>query len=180
MIRARIKFRSVGQLGNNVVVCKGMQLINPQYMKIGDLCWFGPGCRIEAWDHYNNTDYHPQIIIGRDVRINSTCHIGSINRIEIEEECLFGSHVMLMDHAHGSNLPEEMELHPSKRELFSKGGIHIGKRCWLCENVVVLPGVTIGEGCVIGANSVVVKDIPPYSVAAGIPAKVVKTIQQEG
>mgnify|MGYP002627281243 CR=1 FL=1 len=102
--------------------------------------------------------------------------IGAINKIVIGDECLLGSHVMIIDHSHGKNEFEEMKIHPSSRDLFSKGEIVIGEKCWLCENVVILPGVHIGECCVIAANSVVTKDIPAYSVAAGNPARVVKSI----
>ena len=53
----------------------------------------------------------------------------------------------------------------------------IGKNVWVGEKVTVLPGVHIGEGSIIGANSVVTHDIPPYSIAVGIPAKVIKTVK---
>lgn len=64
--------------------------------------------------------------------------------------------------------------------LFKKYGrthapVIIGNNCWICANVTILQGVTIGECCVIGAGAVVTEDIPPYSLAVGIPAKVVKT-----
>lgn len=54
--------------------------------------------------------------------------------------------------------------------------VTIGRGCWLGVNVVVMPGVTIGDGCVIGAGSVVTRDVPPYSMAAGVPAEVLKTL----
>ncbi|MFV0475869.1 MAG: acyltransferase [Pikeienuella sp.] len=53
--------------------------------------------------------------------------------------------------------------------------VHIGKHCFIGYNTVVMPGVTIGDGCIIGANSVVTRDIPAYSVAVGVPAKVLQT-----
>ena len=49
---------------------------NPQYFTIGDDCYFGPDCRIEAWDSYLDDTFNPMIVFGNDVRINSTCHIG--------------------------------------------------------------------------------------------------------
>jgi acetyltransferase-like isoleucine patch superfamily enzyme len=58
----------------------------------------------------------------------------------------------------------------------SKGPTRIGDNVWCGVNVVVTTGVTIGDRCVIGANSVVTSDIPPYSVAAGVPARVIRTI----
>lgn len=65
----------------------------------------------------------------------------------------------------------------SRRKYIEFGHpVKIGDDCWIGGNVVILPGVTIGEGCTIGASSVVTKDIPPFSVAVGSPCKVIKTI----
>ena len=172
-----LKKRTVGKIGSRVVFCGDIKFINPKYIEIGDDCQFGPGCRIEAWDKYLDDRFTPSIVFGKDVRINSKCHIGSINRVEIGDECLLGSNVMIIDHSHGRSTLEEATLHPSNRRLYSKGPVKIGNRCWICENVVILPGVTIGEGTVIGANAVVTKDIPAYCVAAGNPARVVRKLQ---
>lgn len=163
--------------GNGIVICRRMSILNPQNIMIGNKCYFGPGCRIEAWTKYNNTRFNPEIIIGNDVRINSTCHIGAINHLEIGDCCLLGSHVMIIDHSHGNNTAKELSVHPSDRELFSKGEVVIGDHCWICENVVILPGVHIGSGTTIGANAVVTHDIPSNCVAAGNPARVVKEIK---
>lgn len=178
ILYAKAKLRNA-KIGRRIVACRPFNVLNPQYMEIGDLCYFGPGCRIEAWDTYNDIKFMPEIIIGRDVRINSTCHIGAINRVVIGDECLLGSHVMIIDHSHGHNSEEELKIHPSNRDLYSKGEIEIGSKCWICENAVILPGVHIGNGCVIGANAVVTKDIPPYSIACGNPASVVRYIKEQ-
>ena len=172
---AKASFRGA-EIGNNVKAEKPIIVKNPKYFSIGDDCFFGPGCRFEAWDQYLNDSFKPTITFGRDVRINSTCHIGCINRVEIGDQTLIGSHVMISDHSHGQNSKDELNYHPSERRLYSKGPIIIGKRCWICENVVVLPGVQIGDEAVIAANSVVTKDVPARVVAAGNPAKVVKHI----
>ncbi len=176
ILYARRKFKGAS-LGYRVAACKRLAVMGSEYMKVGDYCYFGPDCRIEAWAQYLGQTFSPLIELGKDVRINSTCHIGAINRITIGEQCLLGSNVFITDHAHGKNTIEESFVHPSERELYSKGPVTIGARCWIGENVVILPNVSIGEGCVIGANAVVTKDIPSFSVAAGNPAKVVKTIK---
>lgn len=72
-------------------------------------------------------------------------------------------------------------MHPIDPERRIKGinfakPVKIGKNCWLGASVIVLPGVEIGEGCTIGAGSVVTKNIPPYSIAAGNPAKIIRKI----
>lgn len=173
--RKRKLFKSIGE---GAVFFGDIKLINPQYISLGDNCKIGPGCRIEAWDQYAGKKYSPKIEIGKDVRINSNCHIGAINYVNIGNECLFGSNVMITDHAHGNSSFEQASIHPSERELYSKGGVKIGPRCWICENVVILPNVSIGESCIIGANSVVTKDMPSFCVAAGNPARVVKQIKE--
>ena len=68
---------------------------------------------------------------------------------------------------------------PYERTIFSKGKVVIGNYVWLGNNVCVMPGITIGDGVVVGANSVVTKDIPPYCVAAGVPAKIIKDCRNE-
>ena len=177
ILYGKLKLRK-SKLGSKVSVCYKLTTLNPQYFQVGSGCYIGPNCRIEAWDRYADARFSPRIVLGANVRINSTCHIGAINSVQIDEDCLLGSHVMIIDHAHGNNSAEEAMMHPSDRGLFSKGGIRIGPRCWICENAVILPNVHIGEGCVIAASAVVTHDIPPYSVVAGNPGKVVKSIQQ--
>lgn len=90
--------------------------------------------------------------------------------IEIGEKALIASDVMIASENHIPN-PEESDIY-GKLEMKP---VRIGKGCWLAEKVCVMPGVTIGDFCVIGAASVVTKDIPPYSIAVGNPAKVIKT-----
>lgn len=170
--------KDLNKIGENCVFERKPAIRNPQYITIGSNCYFGQDCRIEAWDKYNGDLFNPHIIIGDNVKINSTCHIGAINSIKIGNNCLIGSHVMIIDHSHGYNIFEEMEIHPSDRQLYSKGSIRIGNYCWICENAVILPNVTIGDGAIIAANTVVTKDVPPYCVFAGNPGKIVKEINR--
>lgn len=86
------------------------------------------------------------------------------------------SFVYISDHSHGEITRAELDLPPLGRLLYSKGPIIIGNNVWIGEKVCILPNVRIGDGAVIGANSVVTKDIPPHSVAAGSPAKVIKQL----
>ena len=167
----------VGSVGENVQVDLPIYFRTPQVIEIGSGCYFGPGCRIEAWDNYNGVLYKPKIYIGNNVKINSTCHIGAINKITICDNVLLGSHVMIIDHAHGESTILNANIHPSERVLYSKGEIFIGEYCWIAENVVILPNVNVGKGTIVGANSVVTKDLPEYCVAAGNPARVVKYLK---
>ena len=163
-------------LGKRIRVEPKLYVRNPRCIKIGDDCFIGHDCRIEAWDRYLDDKFDPSIVIENEVKINSTCHIGCINKVVIGEQTLLGSHVLIIDHSHGKNELEELSKHPSDRRLFSKGEIVIGKRCWICENAVILPGVHIGDETTIAANAVVTKDIPSRCVAAGNPARIVKKL----
>ena len=78
----------------------------------------------------------------------------------------------ITDHAHGSSCIDMTP--PANRELISGGAVFIGKNVWIGDKVTILPGTTIGDGAIVAANSVVSKDIPAYSVAAGNPAKILK------
>ena len=133
--------------------------------------------RIEAIDKYFDYSYQPSIKIGNNVSFGNDCHIGCINEIIISDGVLLGSHILINDHSHGQT-DYISDQRPSDRELISKGPIYIGKNVWICDGVCVLPGVTIGENSIIGANAVVTKDIPANCVAAGNPAKVVRYLSK--
>lgn len=129
--------------------------------------------RLEAFRHDGNRD--PKIFIGDNVCITWGCHIGAINRVEIGDNVLIGSRVLITDHAHGHIPPLSADVAPACRELYSKGAVKICKNVWIGEGAAILPGVTVGENTIIGANAVVTHSLPANCVAAGNPAKIIKT-----
>lgn len=70
----------------------------------------------------------------------------------------------------------ETEVQSRRDNIEYARAVTIGDDCWIGGNTVILPGVTIGKGCTVGAGSVVTRDIPPFSVAVGSPARVVKKV----
>lgn len=113
--------------------------------------------------------YGGQTIIGDRTYIGPYTCISGFGKIEIGKDCLIASHSAIYAHNHKFSDPHKKIA----EQGFSIKGIIIGDDCWLGSGVKVLDGVTIGKGCVIGAGAVVTKDIPPYSVAVGVPAKVI-------
>lgn len=115
------------------------------------------------------------IKFGDNITIADWTHIAAVDEVIISSGCLIGSKVMITDHYHGDTkkLQEMSASMPNMRPLISKGPVYIGENVWIGDGVVVLPNVTIGAGAIIGANSVVTRDIPAYSVAVGVPAKVI-------
>lgn len=112
-----------------------------------------------------------ELIIGNNVSIGRFSSIGCANKIVIEDEVTLAPHVHITDRNHGY---EDIKTPIWRQPTVCPGPIVIGRESWLGYGVQVMPGVTIGRHCVIAAGSVVTKDIPDYSVAAGIPAKVIK------
>ena len=155
---------------------KAMKLVGLQYVSVGDRTFIASGIQLTAWDSHNGNKYSPSITIGNYCAIRENCHITAINNIRIGDHLLTGTNVLITDNSHGQSIREHMSLPFEERPLYSKGPVVIGDNVWLGNNVCVMPGVTIGDGAIIGANSVVTHDIPAYSVAAGIPAKIIKQL----
>lgn len=145
-----------------------------QYIEIGDNVFFSHSTFLTAWDSYGSQRFSPSIKIANNCHFGAYIHITSINRIEIGDGCLTGKWVTITDNSHGTTSVEELTIAPIERELYSKGPVVIGKNVWIGDKATILPGITIGEGSVIGANAVVTKDVPPYSIVAGNPAQILK------
>lgn len=169
----RRKFKSVGK---NSFIEKNFIVLNPKFMILGSNVYANEQFRIEAYDNYQNYYYNPLITIGNNTAFGYRCHIGCINKIEIGENVLFGSNVVVIDHSHGEIKLSELKEIVIKRKLYSKGPVIIGNNVWVGENVAVLANVIIGDNSIIGANSVVTHDIPSNCIAAGNPAKVIKNL----
>lgn len=151
-------------------------LIGAKFITIGSGCNIGKSVQLTAWDKYGKDAFSPQIIIGNNTSIGDDSHITSINKIKIGNNVLMGKKILITDNAHGSSTPNELEVAPNLRSLYSKGPVIIDDNVWIGEKASILPGVHIGRGCIIGANAVVTHDIPPYCLVGGIPAKIIKKI----
>jgi acetyltransferase-like isoleucine patch superfamily enzyme len=136
-------------------------------LEIGPHVLLEPGVWITAPDR-------ARVRIGGGTFLNQGVMIAASALVEIGEHCMLANGCLVTDADHRFDDPDR----PVPWQGFtSKGPTRIGGNTWLGANVVVTSGVTIGERCVIGANSVVTADIPAFSVAAGAPAKVLRTIR---
>ncbi|HWY89572.1 MAG TPA: acyltransferase [Solirubrobacteraceae bacterium] len=114
-----------------------------------------------------------RVRIGAGSFLNMGVMVAAQELVEIGEHCMLANGCFVSDAAHRFDDPDK----PVPWQGFTaKGPTRIGANCWLGANVVVTSGVSIGERCVIGANSVVTRDIPPFSIAAGAPAGVLKSV----
>jgi len=115
------------------------------------------------------------ITIGNGTGISARAYFSGQGGITIGNEVIFGPDVKIYSENHNYSDPNQM----IKAQGVSRKGVVIGSNCWIGGGVSILDGVIIGEGCVIAAGSVVNKSIPENSIAAGIPAKVIKSRIEE-
>ena len=180
-VRIRIirNTHKLSSIGKNPFFGKNGVILGGNYISIGNNFSVGDDFKLQAWNTLNVTSENPPSIrIGDSVSLMSNCQISCCNKIIIGDGCLFGDNVFVTDNYHGKSTLSELGVPPILRDLYSKGPVVIGKNVWSGRNVCIMPGVTIADGAVIGANAVVTHDIPAYSVAVGVPAKSIKRIEK--
>lgn len=160
--------------GNNSKIERGLCLRGGKHIKIGENVLIGYDSRITAFTKGKNAATAALIDIGDNCMLGHDIHITAFEGISIGESVLTGKEVLISDNSHG--IPgdsEVLKMHPNKRPLYSKGPIKIGDFVWIGERACILGNVTIGDGAIIGANSVVTHDVPAGSIAVGCPAKII-------
>lgn len=110
--------------------------------------------------------------VGEGVFVNYGCSISASELVRIGDHCSIGTHVIIMDNDFHQVDPEQREERPASAPII------LEEKVWLGARVIVLKGVTIGRDSVIGAGSVVTRDIPPRCVAAGVPARVIRKLRE--
>lgn len=118
-------------------------------------------------------DYGNHIKVGKNFFANYNCTILDVGKVTFGDNCLLAPNVAIYTAGH--------PIHPDSRNSAYEYGIDVtvGNNVWIGGNAVICPGVTIGDNCVIAAGAVVTRDIPAWSVAAGNPARVIRTITEE-
>jgi acetyltransferase-like isoleucine patch superfamily enzyme len=167
----------------NLTISLPRRINNSERIFLGDNVSLGPGSFLYAVTHYPTDGMrHPwrsqslqtfnsKIIIGNNVTSTGDLQIAAQSLITIEDDVMFASNIHINDALHGSENANE----PYKYQKISRiAPILIKRGCWIGQNVVILPGVTIGELSIIGANSVVTKSIPDRCIAVGNPAKIIR------
>ncbi|MBR6125423.1 acyltransferase [Candidatus Saccharibacteria bacterium] len=169
------RHKNFKKLGINGFLEESSSVLGEQFISIGNEFHSGSHFRIEAISKLNSQTFTPSIEIGDNVSIQDFCHIGCIEKICIGSGTMIASRVYISDHNHGNITAEDLKLAPAKRPLVSKPVI-IGRNVWLGEGCCILPGVTLGDNVIVGANAVVTHSFPSNRVIAGVPARVIKQL----
>jgi acetyltransferase-like isoleucine patch superfamily enzyme len=145
------------------------------WISLGENVMVNGGCWMQVVPGHAD-DKTAKLIIKSHAGIGMGAHISAARQVVIEEFVLLGRNVHISDHAHAY---ENISAPISQQGINRIAPVTIERETWLGENVLVLPGVTIGKHCVIGANSVVNTSIPDFSVAVGAPARLIKQYNRE-
>lgn len=164
-----------GSIGANSRVSLPRRIKGNQDIFIGDRTVIDSNSWIEAIQIYGDQKFTPIIKIGNDVQVGRYATITAIDEITIGDGCLFSEYIYISDHAHNVFTKDNRPL--VRMPLIKKGEVHIGKQCFLGFRSIIMPGVTLGDRCVVGAGAIVTNSFPSNSVLAGVPAKLLRTIE---
>lgn len=164
---SRLVASSFQRFGRRSHIALPIQVQGAKQIAIGSEVLIGPGCWLLAVEPAATLE------IGDGTGMSGDCVLSAAVNIRVGRDVLLGRNVHIADHRHGIASPD---MPIRKQPLEDRRPVNIEDGSWLCQNVVILPGVTVGAGAVVAANSVVREDVPPGAVAAGTPARVVRML----
>jgi len=148
---------------NDFSISTNVTILGPSNMTIGTGFYAASGVRLLSFDH-------GKIIIGKNVSFNYDCYISSSRKIvSIGDNVLFGPFVSIINDNHNFNKQQLIR----EQDTESKD-IIIGNDVWIGARVIILAGVIIGDGAIIAAGAVVTKEVEPYTIVGGVPARKIK------
>lgn len=163
--------RKFGSTRGFVNIGSNVTFQNPDSIHLGSGIGIGKYSYFLPLKRFAGINYSPRITIGNGCWVGTRNSFACINSIDIGNNVLFAGYVHITDHSHGY---ENIDIPVAQQPLISKGGVVIEDQCWLGFGCEILSGVHIGKHSIVAARAVVTKDVPPYSIVAGNPARVVK------
>lgn len=192
ILRRWLYAKLFGRMGRQVILGKGIALRQPGRMILGDRVAIDDFVLLDAsGTGGQGLVLEDNVIVSRNsviqgktgpVFIDEHTDIGCNTVISSISGVYIGRSVLIASNCYiggGRYRHDRLDVPMMEQGLFSRGAISIGDDVWLGAGVIVLDGVSIGQGCIIGAGAVVTEDIPPYSVAVGTPARVIRKRRDE-
>lgn len=180
LVYTRLVGRGFKKIGKRSIVRPRCDIIiGKKYIEVGERTTIGKHVQLTAWGEHKGVIFTPSIKIGNNTQFGSYNHITAVNCIEIGNGVLTGKFVTITDNSHG--IPGDVrdcDLSPTMRKAYSKGGVVIEDNVWIGDKATILANVRIGRCSIVGANAVVTKDVPPYCIVGGNPAKIIRKIKE--
>lgn len=179
---AELTLPEFGARGRNLRIARPRRIVNAERIFVGNDVTLGPGSMLNALRKYPGrtmetaggaepVHFDSRIEIGNRVSATGYLTVGAAASVVIEDDVLLASHIYIGDNLHGMGRADV----PYKYQHLERiAPVRIGRGTWVGEHAVILAGVTVGEFAVIGANSVVSRDVPARTVVAGAPARPIK------
>lgn len=158
------------KFGKESMIKNPAKIWNKQYIEIGKYVFIAENSFL-ATGKYGSNNKNPVFKVGDNVCIGSDFFVSCANEIVIEDYVLISNRVFICDNIHDYT---DISLPVISQKIQPKGKVLIKNGAFLGINSVILPGVTIGKNSVVGASSVVIKDVPDFCVVTGNPAKIIK------
>ncbi len=165
---SNIRFGKWVQLDDYVFV----SALSRRPVSFGHNVHIGAFSRIVAATSFNNVGSY--IRIGNNVGIGEYAYLGGGGGLEIGDECIIGQYLSCHPENHVFTRADK----PIRLQGVTRKGIRIGHNCWIGSKVTILDGVTIGDNCVVAAGAVVTRSMPPNSLIAGVPARVIRPLHE--
>ncbi|HEY3328869.1 MAG TPA: acyltransferase [Capsulimonadaceae bacterium] len=175
----RLKYpapRGLKRLGQCSFVMGPVRIEGAGQIEIGDNVSVGQYNWLNAITSYAGAAFTPKLVIGSGTYVGSFCCITCADEVTIGADCVLSEHVYISDCSHGLN-PERGRI--MDQPLALGGAVRIGAGSFVGYQATIMPGVSLGKHCIVGANSVVTNSFPDYSMVAGVPARLIKTWSSE-
>ena len=173
IISVRLLFKG----SRNFVIFPQMTINNIKYLNIGKDFYLGRNSKFLFVNNYRGHSYNPSMQIGNNVSIGNRFSAICAENIMIGDNSLLASDILITSENHGIMNPDEI-LGYADNPLIAKP-VKIGNGCWIGEKATILPGVELGEKCIVAAGAVVTRSFGSYSMIGGVPAKLLKYYDAE-
>lgn len=174
--RRKVGARRFARFGERSLIYKPYAILSPHRIEIGDDVLVHPHAMFSVVEHHHGRDFEPRLRIGSGTNIGHGIWLSCVGEIEIGEKVLMGHNILIADSYHEYHDPDvpiiDQPMAPPKPVTIESG-------CILGPHVAVLAGVTVGRNSFIAANAVLTKSVPPNSVVAGNPARVLRRFDRE-
>ena len=172
---ARYVYKTIAHPFNKIGFPVGFEsnvcLYNARCMSIGNYVFIGKNVILQIPDEFKKNSPYPRIIIEDKVTISMGAWINAVKKVHIKKNVLIGPNVFIADHMHKYT---NADVSIKAQGIDRIEEVIIEEDSWICANSIINPGVTIGKHAIVGANSVVTKNVPAYTVVGGSPAKPLK------